>query len=640
MGRPFLILFSYAYILLAASTAAAQPGWVTKPPAGNSLYLYGVGIAHGSGDGAYDRRRADDVARTDIARQLRVTISSRLTSTKKEDADAGFSVDTEETVESSVTLTLDGVTIRERHYDKKHGTYYSLARLNRQTAADVVAGKIRSAADRAGAYLRRARLFREDGASYRALMSLLRAVEERGAVALDESIHKALASSSVDALLEAEGLETRFSPSLVEIEREINTTVSSLVFSDETGTEQTIDVGRVELPLSGRLLLKSGGEVRPATGYPIIFSVKAGHATLDERDTVDKVGSFETQIRGASTCVDPLCEVVASIDTSAIRNQAPGQVSGVWLARLGDLRTSYELMPGILGLEDGIGELGCRLLHAPRLMERFPDPAVAVSRFTYQDTRISGPFSGPLRRLLQSTLTQQGDGRILDQVELSAGTAQYGDPNRAETLARSIQADVVVWGDYWETGDSVVVNARMTARDGARIASSSVAIPKGAIPYTVRPPVLDPNIPDPPANGIFMEVWTERGDGGLFVEGERLTTYLKAESDGYVRLLYRQVDGSVIQIFPNRLGGDERVTAGEVYSMPDVDDTFDFIVQAPFGVEHLIAIAGSTPFPQLPGRNIKGGILLQGTVKDVVQRLTGGRTWYGQAVCTLTTVAQ
>ncbi|MDP6052891.1 MAG: hypothetical protein QF879_11125, partial [Candidatus Latescibacteria bacterium] len=69
-------LFVMVSLLGAGGCASvlAQPDWMAKPPRASSLYMYGVGIAHATGDQASDRQRADDAARTDIARQLRVTI--------------------------------------------------------------------------------------------------------------------------------------------------------------------------------------------------------------------------------------------------------------------------------------------------------------------------------------------------------------------------------------------------------------------------------------------------------------------------------------------------------------------------------------------------------------------------------------
>ncbi len=640
MRRPRLSLLTSGWIFLFVSTSAAQPEWTTQPPSGSARYLYGVGIAHATGDKVYDRQRADDVARTDIARQLQVTVTSRLTSTKVEDAELGYTHDTREVIVSSVSLTLDGVAIKERYYDQKHNTYYALAQLHRQSAAERIGEKIQSAAQRAGGYLRQAEWLRTEETTYQAFLALLQAAEERAAVELDESIYRALATNSVDALLEAEGLGSLFSPSGTEIDRHIAEMVTSLAFSDIDGNRQTIDAGRAAYPLSARLITGSSGGPVAVSGFPVQFVAATGRARLDHRGNTDKNGIASSDVYHAGTCIHPYCTIVASVDTAVIRAQAPGNQVDRWIDRLGDVRTSFELLPGIFGIEDGVAELACRLLHTPGMVQAYPEPSIVVAGFTYQDTRISGPFTGPLRRLMQTELASIGRGRVIERGNLSAAAAVYGDPNATETIARVVHADVVVWGDYWHQSDRVVVNARMTGVNGARLASATIEIPREAIPYTVRPPVLDPDISEPPVNGIPIKIWTERGDGGLFVEGERLTAYVQADSDCYLRLLYRQVDGQVIQIFPNRLSGDERVKSAQVYSIPDADDAFDYVIQAPFGVEYLIAVASATPFPRLQGREINGGVMLPGTVNNVIQRLVEGRTWYGQALCSMTTVGQ
>lgn len=636
MRHSYLLLLTAGwFLLIGASPGAAQPEWVTQPPAGSSLHVYGVGIAHSTGDKAYDRQRADDVARTDIARQLRVTINARLTSTTAEDAEKGITQDTRQVIESSVSITLDGVDIKNRYYDKKSKTYYALARLNRQSAAERIGEKIQSAAGRAAGFLRLATRYHTEGATYRAFLVMLQAAEERASVEIEEGIYRALAANSVDALLEAEGASSRFSPTLPEVDRRISDLVTSLSFGETEGDRQQIDAGKVEHPLTARLVTEWEHTAVPAAGFPVCFTAKQGRARLDHRSATNKYGIASSMVYQAGTCGEAFSTIVAAVDTAAIRAQAPGNQVVRWISRLGEVSIRFTLLPGIFGFEDGIAELACRLSRNLR-----PENAIVVARFTYQDTRIAGPVTGPLRRVLNAELAAIGRGRIIEQINLTAGAAEYGDPNATETVALAVRADAVIWGNYREQGDSVVVHAQMTGTDGARLASASIVIPRDAIPYTIRPPILDPDLPKPPTNGIPIKIWTERGDGGLYVEGERFTAYVQSETDCYLRLLYRQVDGQVIQIFPNRLSGDERVTAGQVYAIPDIDDSYDFVINGPFGVEYLIAVASATPFPRLQGREINGGVLLHGTAKDAIQRLTEKRTRYGQAVCRMTTMGQ
>lgn len=630
-------LFIMISLLWAGGCASvlAQPDWMAKPPRASSLYMYGIGIAHATGDQASDRQRADDAARTDIARQLRVTINASLTSTTRENTVTGIAYDTKQVIESSVSITLDGVEINKRHYDKKHKTYYALARLNRQHAADRFGQDVQSATQRAGGFLNQAHRHQAEGATYRVFLTLLQAARERASVDVEESMYRVLASNSVDGLLAGEGLGgSGFKPDNAEIEQMINRMIANMSFEKIAGDGQSIHQGRIDQPLTARLTTRWEQKTMPVSGFPVRFDITQGYGKLDQRGTSGTDGDIRSSVYRMLPGGEPFSEVVATIDTAAIRAQASsGPMIDRWLNLLGEVQARYRMNPGEFGLEDGLGELAFRLSrHLPE------DRSMVVGRFTYEDTRVAGPFTGPLRRHLTKELSELVPGRLIEQVSLSATAARYGNPETVETFARSAQADAVVWGDYWEQGDSILVSARLTGSDGARLASAQIFMPRAAVAYVVRPPAIDPDLPAPPANGIPIHIWTDRGDGGLYVEGDRLAVFVQTESDGYLRLLYRQVDGTIIQIFPNRMSGDERVIADQVVAIPDVEAAYDFVVQPPFGVEYLVAIAGSTPFAPPTGREINGGILLHGTMTDVIKRLTRDKAWYGQAIYLMTTV--
>ena len=619
-------------LLLNGPVALGQPKWATQPPPGTGLYLYGVGIAHASKDGG-DQQRADDVARADIVRQLRVTVSSRLTSITTETSSGGVSYDTKQIVESSVSFTLEGIEIKERFYDKKRRTYYALARLNRQTASERVGSVVHAAAQRAAAYVNQADRLRVQGSLYQQFLILLQAADERASVEIEESVFRALSAGSSDALLDREtGTGSPFSPTLDAIDREIGALVTGLTFQNRSGDHQAVRRGRVAEPLIASLEGRASKGTVPAPGFPILFRVVQGYGKLEWTNPTPPDGVVKGVIQRVVPGGETRSVVVVSVDTTAVRSQAPARQIGRWLARLGDVQTRFSLDTKEFGFEDGIAEL------AYRLVQQTPDTmTMVVGKFTYQDTRIAGPVTGSLRQLLSSELADLEKGRLIEAPALSAKTVSYGDPDAMETLARSAQADGVVWGEYWEKGDSVVVYARLTDRTGARQASADVVIPASSISQTLRPPSLDVDLPKPPANGIPIHLWTDRGDGGLYRAGEELVAYAQTETDGYLRLLYRQADGQLLQIFPNHLSGDDRVVGGQVYSIPDTDAPYRFVVQAPYGVEYLIALTSTTPFPPVTGKEINGGVALSGKLRDVIQRLTSGRTWYGQTIYRMTT---
>lgn len=642
MCRPsaWSMVIGVVVFFLLVSSASAQPGWVKRPTASSSLFIQGIGITQSTGHRDRDRQRADDLARADIARQVRVTVTARLTAKETERGSANRQTvthDIEEVVESSVSLTLDGIVIKDRWYHKKAKTYYALALLDRQAAAERVAEKLSVVAQRASAYLTQGERYLSAGAAYRALLAYLQAAEERAAAEADEGLYRTLAADRVDALLDAEESASVLSPTMMDIDRAIGRVVSSLSFIAAAGDQQRIEAGRVKERVTARLTTSPNGSPIPAAEFPVRFAVAQGMGRLDDRGMAAQDGTVSSTVSHAGTCGETACVIIAAIDTSAVRAQAPGAAAVRWIERLGSVSVRFTLLPGPFGLDDGLAELACRLSRNLR-----PETAIVVDRFTYHDTRIAGPLTGPLRRSLNAALASIGRARLLERVNLSAGSAEFGDPNATETVGRAVRADGVVWGDYWEQGDSVIVNGRITGTDGTRLASASVVIPKHAIPYAIRPPSLKDDFPQPSAHGLPLDVWTERGDGGLYVEGERLTSYVRAGADCHLRLFYRQADGHTLQVFPNRLKGDDRVVARQVYAIPGPDDPFEFIVRPPFGVEHLIAIASVEPFPRLDGRDVNGGVLLRGTVKDIVQRLTRGipPDRLGQAVSRMTTVGQ
>jgi hypothetical protein len=107
---------------------------------------------------------------------------------------------------------------------------------------------------------------------------------------------------------------------------------------------------------------------------------------------------------------------------------------------------------------------------------------------------------------------------------------------------------------------------------------------------------------------LVIKLWTERGDSGVYFEGEQLFVLLQANRDCFVRLVYTQVDGSEVQIFPNALTGNYWIRGGLVWPIPGVHDDFEFIVTPPFGAESITAYASTAAFPSPKGTVTESGL--------------------------------
>lgn len=71
--------------------------------------------------------------------------------------------------------------------------------------------------------------------------------------------------------------------------------------------------------------------------------------------------------------------------------------------------------------------------------------------------------------------------------------------------------------------------------------------------------------------------------------GDTVVFTFKANRDGYVTLVDLQPSGDVVVLYPNDMTPDNRVTAGQTYSIPGPKDTFEITVSEPVGRDTVVA---------------------------------------------------
>ncbi|MEQ8791498.1 MAG: DUF4384 domain-containing protein [Pirellulaceae bacterium] len=112
---------------------------------------------------------------------------------------------------------------------------------------------------------------------------------------------------------------------------------------------------------------------------------------------------------------------------------------------------------------------------------------------------------------------------------------------------------------------------------------------------------------------------------GSYREGDALSATVACEVDAYIYVLYQQADGKVVQIFPNRLQPNNKVSARQTVRIPARNDLFHWTIGPPFGKETLKVIASKRPldelsnpearkklFPPVDGQAMKGIDLVLG----------------------------
>lgn len=98
----------------------------------------------------------------------------------------------------------------------------------------------------------------------------------------------------------------------------------------------------------------------------------------------------------------------------------------------------------------------------------------------------------------------------------------------------------------------------------------------------------------PASAGLFGEIWTDRGEGGVYEGGEVLTLFFRASEDAYVTIFNVNPAGTVRMVFPNQWDSDNLVKRGHLYAIPAAG-AYRFVTGPPFGTEQVFALVTLAP---------------------------------------------
>lgn len=124
----------------------------------------------------------------------------------------------------------------------------------------------------------------------------------------------------------------------------------------------------------------------------------------------------------------------------------------------------------------------------------------------------------------------------------------------------------------------------------ALLLSTAAAAPK----ISAQSIIVNPTQPD-----LQVSVRVDKDPSGnqnpAYRMDEAITVSTSVNRDAYVYLFNVNPDGSVDQILPNRLGGDNFVKANTTKVFPAEGDNFRFTVAGPIGQNKVLALASLTP---------------------------------------------
>lgn len=104
------------------------------------------------------------------------------------------------------------------------------------------------------------------------------------------------------------------------------------------------------------------------------------------------------------------------------------------------------------------------------------------------------------------------------------------------------------------------------------------------------------SIIDSPSAPLNVNVWTDKSD---YSAGEKVKISLKGNKPFYVRVVYKDAGGNLVQLLPNPFRGDNFFYGGTLNYLPSQHDRFELEVGAPFGQEEIVVYASTAPLGEI-----------------------------------------
>ncbi len=280
-----LIIFS----LLNIMSAAQIPKWAqtnSHPKYPSSTYLLGVGIAN-------EKSTATELARADVAKQIRVKIESELETMEQEitaDDQTKLKSEIVSRTKSVVTETIAGIEIAATEFVK--GNFYVLAVLNKQNYYSSLEQQLGSIITETDTYLAGARTLMQQGNVFNALNNYLSTLN---------TIPDFLAKNALYSALTGSTYPSAQSYSAAGVLTEARALLAAINIRIVSGNNQDAQVGKtLGEPLIAKICYTTpeGNEIG-VKWYPVI--IKYANGEIINKVASDRDGTVKVNVLAVPT---------------------------------------------------------------------------------------------------------------------------------------------------------------------------------------------------------------------------------------------------------------------------------------------------------------------------------------------------
>jgi hypothetical protein len=355
-------------------------------------------------------------------------------------------------------------------------------------------------------------------------------------------------------------------PITTDIAETFNTALLSRLIRDTEGT--LLFVGRKEL----RTLIADLDESSPAIANPV--------ALVSSKANVDVliIGTLSLE-KGR-----------AELSYKAVG--ASGRRLGRILAATGARSVTFNRQQAVMTLDQAVRAAVRKLARmANDLNEltlagiRFETSRVQTPLGRYIEQRASDEFTDVFSNILSNRMIRIGRQQV---------TPDDLKPSSAKDKSRLVdKGRYALSGTYWDFGSSIDLRLRLTAPDGrVGVWNNRILPPQG---IQIRPSGNFPSVLlENDGLGPFrFSLTSGRGENPVYDIGDKLNFMVRLEHDAWLYCFYRQADGKMLKIIPNRYHENAFIKGGQVHTIPGRRLPFDLNIGEPAGVELIKCFAVS-----------------------------------------------
>jgi Domain of unknown function (DUF4384) len=268
---------------------------------------------------------------------------------------------------------------------------------------------------------------------------------------------------------------------------------------------------------------------------------------------------------------------------------------------------------------------------------------ILIAEINHQNTEFPSPLSEHIMERLRLDLERSPEINLVEPPR-TRGIEIVEKPRTTAALSELVGADVWFTGQVWKTANGFELRLSARRRQGNQF----LGIVKAVLPSSVLPAGVNetaPNLKQAQANrkiaeqiaplandqsdaSLKIEVWVDRGKGVVYVEGDELLVFVRANREAYVHLYYTDATNQTYRIFPNSYHPEEKIPGNVVKRIPEPQDAFIFRIKAPFGIESIMALASTKPLGDLkiatldagPFQQVQGGLRGLAVVPSAAQK--------------------